>query len=137
MKKILIDSDVCLDSITGRYPYSIEAGQLLQSVEDRTMIGFISAESFSNMFYILRKLSSASKAIEQIKHLRSIVHVGHLKESTVDRALSSGWNDFEDALQHFCAVENSCDAIVTRNRSDFIQSEIPVYTPLEILDLIR
>lgn len=137
MEKILVDSDVCLDSITARYPFSVEADQLLQAVEDGLIVGVVSAESFSNMFYILRKLSSSAEAIEQLKNLRSIVQIGHLKPSTIDNALDAGWTDFEDALQNFSAVESNCDAIVTRNKSDYKQSTIRVLTPFEVLGNLK
>lgn len=134
MKKILIESDICLDTITGRLPFQNTADRILEYVEDGGVTGVVSAESFSNIFYILRKLSTSTQAIQQIKNLRSIVEVGTVKPSTVDSALASGWNDFEDALQHYCAVENSCDAIVTRNTADFKKSEIPVFTPVEFIE---
>lgn len=134
MEKILIDSDVCLDSITGRIPHSNPADRLFGHVEDGVVKGIVSAESFSNIFYILRKLSSAKMAIQQIKNLRLLVNAGAIHESTIDSALKSGWNDFEDSLQYFCSLENDCDAIVTRNSSDFQRSEIPVLTPTEFID---
>lgn len=46
-------------------------------------------------------------------------------------------SDFEDALQNFCAVESNCDAIVTRNKSDYKQSTIRVLTPFEVLRNLR
>ena len=134
MEKILIDSDICLDSITARLPYQKEADQLFEYIEEGMLTGIISAESFSNIFYILRKLSSSEMAIQQIKNLRLLVNVGIIQASTIDQALKSGWTDFEDALQYFCAKENMCDAIVTRNKSDFKKSDIPVLSPTEIIE---
>lgn len=129
MQRVLIDSDVCLDSITARVPYQTLADRLLYLAESGEIAGIVSAESFSNIFYVLRRLSNSRKAIQQIKNLRLIVQVGPIYESTVDSVLNSDWNDFEDALQYFCAIENNCDAIITRNNSDFKNSEIPVFTP--------
>ncbi len=130
----MIDSDVCLDSITGRIPYSNPANRLLEYVEEGEIEGFVSAESFSNIFYILRKLSSTKKAIQQVKNLRLLVNVGSIHESTIDSALGSGWSDFEDALQHYCSLENECEAIITRNVSDFKKSDILVLTPSDFID---
>jgi len=134
MKKVLIDSDICLDSITGRLPYQITANRIFEYIEEKTIIGIVSAESFTNIFYILRKLSTSQKAIRQIKNLRLLVEVGTIYDSTVDSALNSNWNDFEDALQHYCAVENNCDGIITRNISDFKESQIPVFTPILFIE---
>ena len=40
---------------------------------------------------------------------------------------------FEDGLQYQCALEESVDCIITRNKKDFFGSKIPVYTPDEFL----
>lgn len=131
--KILIDSDVCLDSITDRYPFSQDATRLLQLAEDNKVDAILSAESFSNMFYILRKLSSSKDAIVLLKKLRSIVNVGQVTQSVIDEALDSGWNDFEDAIQYNCAVIENCDFIISRNLPDFKQATLPVFTPPDFL----
>lgn len=134
MEKILIDSDVCLDSITGRYPYSVHADKILQLAEEKTIEAFVSAESFSNMFYILRKLSTSDMAINVLKDLRSVVGIATVDQAVIDSALNSGWKDFEDSIQHICAIERKVDAIVTRNKPDFGASKIPVYLPVEFLE---
>lgn len=135
MEKILIDSDVCLDSFTGRYPHSIYADKLLLSVEDGAVTGIVSAESFSNLYYVLRKFSSHKDAVNLLNELSTIVTVGTLTPDVVESALKSGWKDFEDALQHYCAINEGCEAIVTRNGSDFKNSKIPVYSPSEWLEM--
>lgn len=137
MKKILIDSDVCLDSITGRYPWSIHADKTLQLCEEKKLTGVISAESVSNIYYILRKLSTHQKALDQIKNLRLILKIGSISQSVIDKALYSGWKDFEDAIQYFCAVNEKCDAIITRNTSDFNQGKLSVYEPDEFLKIFN
>lgn len=136
MKKILIDSDVCLDLITVRYPFFQEANRLFSLVENGNFEGVISADSFSNIYYILRKFSNSSKAREQIKNLRKITNVGEIRTSSIDSALASEWNDFEDAIQHACAVENECDAIISRNKQDYKKAELPVLTAMEFLQKI-
>jgi len=51
--------------------------------------------------------------------------------------LESNFNDFEDAIQYFTAIENSMDCIITRNVDDYKKSIIPVYTPTELLKQIE
>jgi len=136
MTKILIDSDICLDSITARYPYSLNADKLLEAVEDGSLTGVVSAESLSNIYYVARKMESHQKAIELLNHLKQIVVIGTVTPEVVKQALSSGWSDFEDALQHFCAIWENCDAIVTRNKSDYKKASLPVYSPRECLKML-
>lgn len=131
--KILIDSDVCLDAITNRYPFSKDASRLLQLVEDKKIEAVISAESFSNMYYILRKLSSSHHALSVLKKVRSITGVGKVTQTIIDDALGSGWKDFEDSIQYHSALEENCEAIISRSNSDFKLASIPVFTPPEFL----
>ncbi|HKL14759.1 MAG TPA: PIN domain-containing protein [Balneolaceae bacterium] len=90
MDKILIDSDVCLDSFTGRYPFNVEADKLLLMVEDSLVQGIVSAESFSNMHYVLRKFSSSQTSFELLNQLKMIVSIGIVDSEVVTQALQSG-----------------------------------------------
>ena len=48
----------------------------------------------------------------------------------IEKALNSGFKDFEDALQHFAAINyGEIEVIVTRNVKDYKKSEIGVLTP--------
>lgn len=132
--KVLIDSDVCLDFLTGRKPHFYFASKLFNKVHKKDLRAVVSPDSFPNMFYILRRQYAMQKILPQLKLLRSLVRVLPLIESHIDFALDSGWNDFEDALQYFCAQEAKCDAIITRNVDDFSKSQIPVFTPFDFLE---
>ena len=52
-----------------------------------------------------------------------------MDKNVVLNALNSGFNDFEDALQNFSAIENGqIKIILTRNIKDFKKSELAVLT---------
>ncbi len=135
--KILIDTNICLDFITGRRPFFSDAKQLFEKLENSSLTAFASPDSFSNIFYILRKDYQQRKIIVKLKELRKLIFVGILSEKIIDLALDSGWKDFEDALQYYCAKENNCNAIITRNNKDFSKSALPVFTPLEFLEQFK
>jgi hypothetical protein len=66
--------------------------------------------------------------------LKLLVRVSAVSESEIQSALSSTFGDFEDAIQHFTAnAEGGISAIVTRNKTDYSASEIPVLSPDEFL----
>lgn len=44
---------------------------------------------------------------------------GHYETAIIDKSLSSGFTDFEDALQYNCALQSECGVIITRNVKDF------------------
>ena len=57
-----------------------------------------------------------------------------LTEDNVASQLESDWKDFEDDIQHHCAIEDFSDVIVTRNEKDYSKSLIPVLNPKSLLD---
>ena len=61
----------------------------------------------------------------------------NVDDSIIHKALESDFNDFEDAIQYFTAIENNMDCIITRNVNDYKKSIIPVYTPTELLKQIE
>jgi hypothetical protein len=52
-------------------------------------------------------------------------------------ALDAGFADFEDAVVHEAARQAGAAAIVTRNGKDFVRSELPVFSPAELLAAMR
>ena len=62
-----------------------------------------------------------------------MTNVSPVNEITVDEALSSQFDDFEDALQYYSAIQAKADMIITRNGKDFKHSKLPVMTAGEYL----
>jgi hypothetical protein len=69
-----------------------------------------------------------------LRKLESLVRVSAVREAEIQAALSSGFKDFEDAIQHFTAkAEGSILAMITRNESDYSPRELPVMSADEFL----
>ena len=135
IQRVLIDSDVVLDVATGRQPFVGESKPVLAHMEERRALGLVSAHSITTMYYILRKLGGADKALEFLTGLLVIVSVATEGHNEIVQALDSGIPDFEDAVQYQCARANGCSAIITRNTDDYRNAGIPVHTPREYLAL--
>jgi predicted nucleic acid-binding protein len=132
MKRVLFDTDVLLDFLFDRKPFSDHTLKLLLACQDKKMIGFITPVIFSNMYYILRQQASHVYVKEKLDVLLSILRVLSMSEQTVHLAINSSFKDMEDALQYFSALKNAnVDAILTRNTKDFKKSAIPVFLPSE------
>src|ERR1035437_5630608 len=55
-------------------------------------------------------------------------------DHTIKNAITSGFPDFEDSIQYFCALESKkIDVIITRNIKDYRHSELPVMSPGDFL----
>jgi predicted nucleic acid-binding protein len=132
MKRVLFDTDVLLDFLFDRKPFSDHTLKLLLACQDKKMIGFLTPVIFSNMYYILRQQASDFYVKEKLDVLLSILRVLPMSEQTVHLAINSSFKDMEDALQYFSALKNAnVDAILTRNTKDFKKSAIPVFLPSE------
>ncbi len=127
--KLLLDSNIVIDFLAKRQPYceSIEKLMLLGKTGDHEL--WISTTQANYIFYILGKGKKNSAYIvkEKMCKLKTFVRFCGLSENGFLNVLDSSWEDLEDACVHEVAVYLSADAIITRNKSDFTKSNIPVY----------
>jgi len=137
IKKIFIDSDVILDVATGRTPFVVFSNEALSIIESGLAVGVISSNSVTNIYYVLRKLSSSDKAKIFIKTIIKYISVIPIDHENVVKALESKFSDFEDGVQNYCALKNQCDMIVTRNIEDYKMSELKVLLPQEFIALYK
>ncbi len=129
MYKILVDTDVVMDFITKREPFDKEAAHLFNLADRKKVDLNVSSLCLNNIYYLLRKMSGHKKTLSILKILIEIVGVLSVDKQVVIKALNSKFNDFEDAIQHFSAVENgNIDLIIRRNLKDYNQSKIAFMT---------
>jgi predicted nucleic acid-binding protein len=134
MRDLFIDTDVIIDFLIDRKPFSREAAIIFTLIEQKKLKGFSSSLTFSNLYYVLRKIESHNRVISKLDSLSKMVGILKVEEQTIKNALASGFPDFEDSIQYFSAVDSKkIDVIITRNIKDFKKSEIPVMTPEDFL----
>jgi predicted nucleic acid-binding protein len=137
MTDLFIDTDVIIDFLIDRKPHSREAAIIFTLIEQKKLKGYASSLTFSNLYYVLRKFESHNKVISKLDCLSKILSILKVDEQTIKNALASGFSDFEDSIQYFCAVEyKKIDVIITRNTKDYKKSEMPVMTPGDYLKTI-
>ncbi|MFP9100804.1 PIN domain-containing protein [Flavobacterium sp. RHBU_24] len=130
MKHILIDSDVIIDFLIDRHPFSEHAISIVALCEKQIIKGYITPLIIANAYYILRKGNSHTAILDQIKRLLSIIDVAEINKDSILQALNSDFKDFEDALQNFSAERNgNISIIITRNVKDYKKSALAVFTP--------
>ena len=135
--KILIDTNVVLDLILEREPFVESAIALFEQIERGNLDGYIAATSITNIFYIIRKTEGREVALAAINRLLIGLRFCAVDRHTVETALRVGLTDFEDSIQLACAIQNQLDGIVTRDRKDFVGSNLPIYSPTELLNQIK
>ncbi len=133
MINILLDTNIVLDLLAAREPFYAEAAELFSLADKKSIKLSVSALSFANIHYILSKFINDQEARKILRNFKVIVSVLPLDEKIVDLALNSDFKDFEDSIQYFTAIENAQKLIVTRNKSDFKHSKIPIMTAGEFI----
>jgi predicted nucleic acid-binding protein len=132
--KLMIDSNVFLDVLLDRQPYAEASASLLSLCENKKLIGFLSATSAIDIFYIVRRaLHSNAEAYKALGHVLDIAKVCSVTNEDVLQAYQRQAADFEDCLLATCAQSNGCDYIVTRNLKDFSGCGIEAREPAEFL----
>ncbi|MEG4342421.1 PIN domain-containing protein [Microcoleus sp. A003_D6] len=122
--KVLIDTNVIVDVALEREPFYAQSDRILTFVEEAQIQGYVSASTFSDLFYIIRRDKGRDWTLEFLRQLATFCQVATVDNSVISIALTCHFKDFEDAIQYSTAVINLIDAIVTRNPRDF-----PVTTP--------
>jgi predicted nucleic acid-binding protein len=134
MTNLFFDTDVILDFLTDRKPFSREAAIIFTLVDQKKLKGYASSLTFSNLYYILRKIEPHKKVISKLISFSKIVTILNIGEQNIKDALDSGFTDFEDSIQYFSAIDcKKIDVIITRNTKDFKNSTLPVMTPGDYL----
>ena len=138
MKKLFIDTNIIIDLLARREPF-YDASADLFSLADKKIIELnISSLTIANTSYILLRQINSNKAKEILRKLRLIVNILPLDDKIIGVALNdNSFNDFEDGLQYFTAIENNQDLVITRNLKDFKASKLPVMTARQFLESFK
>lgn len=137
MKTLLCDVNFVLDILFKREPFCAPAAALFEKVEERKLRGYLCALSFPTLYYILARSIKREKAAKALEKLRIVFQVAPVDERVIDQALTSDFKDFEDAVQYYAALRVNADALITRNKADFVAAKIPVMTPEEFLSSLH
>ncbi|MBW6490443.1 MAG: PIN domain-containing protein [Lentimicrobium sp.] len=130
MDKVFIDTDVIIDFLTDRKPYSMEAAKIFSLIDEKKITAYASSLSFSNLYYVLRKFGTHKKVIASLRELADLLEILKVDDDTIKSTLGSDFKDFEDAVQYFTALScKKTDCIITRNIKDYKDISLPVMTP--------
>ncbi len=128
-----MDTDVLLDVIGRREPHWRAASRVWTLAESGHLDGCISAISYNNIYYIVRRWGGRDRAKKALCLLRDVFATVDLTQKVLMQAMDAGLPDFEDAIQYFSAVHAGADFIITRNAEDFPRTGPTVMAPAEWL----
>ena len=132
--KAMIDTNVILDCLLKRTPFSEDARRIIDLAEEREYTGLVNASSVTDIYYILRKAIGRERAIEAVRTLLLILDVVDVTKSDLLSAMEINMPDYEDALVAGCAKRAKAEYIITRNGKDYISSPVPPILPDKFLN---
>jgi len=136
MKRLFIDTNIVIDLLSRREPFYEEAAYLFSLADKKIIELSISSLTVANTSYTLLRQTNSISAKEILRKLRLIINILPLDDKIIGIALNdNSFDDFEDGLQYFTAVENNQDLIITRNLKDFKKSDLPVMTAHQFLEM--
>jgi predicted nucleic acid-binding protein len=136
--RVFLDTNVLIDVLAEREPFYADSAGVWTLAENGRVIGLVSAVSFTNTYYIVRRLHDVKKAQRSMHLLRDIFQIATCDQQVINQAIDVKVKDFEDAVQYLSAVRASADCLVSRNPGHFpTAKECPVLTPAEFLSTYR
>ena len=131
---VLVDTNVAIDWLNDRKPWSDEAKPLWDSRDAGLIDLYLAASVLTDIFYILRKPLGNDGAKRAIERCLATCGLLPIDEVVIRKALSLAGHDFEDNVQIACTLLYPIDLIVTRNPDDFtLGITVPVVDPKEIV----
>lgn len=133
MMRVLLDTNVLLDSLLQRAPWHFEADEILRQAQPGVLELSVAALSLANLFYIGRRIVGTEQARADVRRVAQTFNILAVDRATILHADALPGADFEDNLQIATATNSALTAIVTRDTAGFTASQIPVWSPAELL----
>ena len=136
--KVVFDTNVILNAAMGRPGYE-EAQELIQAVVNEKISGLITANSITDIHYVVRKRLGEEAAREVIYNVLSLFDVAPVNGEICFEALNLAMGDYEDAVLAVCASHEGADYIATSDTGFISAEESPVKAllPVDVLEKIR
>jgi len=134
--KILFDTNIILDVLLNRKPFVELSANLVSSVENKTIEGYLCATTITTLDYLISTSRNRETAKIEIQKLLTLFQIADVNSTVLSMAINSGFTDFEDAVQYFSGKCSNVDGLVSRNTKDYKKVVLPIYTPDELWSII-
>lgn len=137
MMKYFIDTNILLDWLIPTNRFHTDATKLISCCINRTVDGFVSSHSLTDIFYISRKyFSLEDRRLFLILIVSNFTIVTESQNDFLSVLTDAGFFDLEDGLQIQCARNATVDYIVTEDSKGFSNSAIQAINIANALSLI-
>ena len=128
--KILIDTNIVIDALTSREPWSKSAEKIFIMAANNIVDMYITASAATDIYYLIRKYLHSTETARQIMgKLYSLAGILEVKGEELIDALASPITDYEDAVVEQVARRSGMECIVTRNQKDYEAGITKIFLP--------
>lgn len=133
MKKYFLDTNVLIDFLTERAAFGVHALHIFNKARLGEWELWTSDNAVTTTYYVIQQSIGEQSARKKLAKLLRYLHIQPIEKEDLESALYSKFKDYEDAVQHNCALKIAgVDGIITRNSKDFALSALPLYAPYEV-----
>jgi predicted nucleic acid-binding protein len=86
---------------------------------------------------LIAKVTDKAQAKQILQKIKPLIHILPLNDKIIQLAFASDFNDFEDAIQYYTALEYNITTLITRDLKDFKKASINVMTAQQYLGMGR
>jgi predicted nucleic acid-binding protein len=133
----VVDTNVVLDVLLDREPHAEHSERVFAAASRGAIRGLLGATTLATVHCIAARDVGERKARTYIEHLLSLFGVAPVTADVLQGALTLNLPDYEDAVLHEAGRRAGATAIITRDRAGFAKGRLTVYTPSEVIALVR
>lgn len=132
--KVFLDTNIIIDFYDKRGKFYYPAAIIFDLAYKGKIQIFVSATTFVNAFFLLKKSYERKDLYHSMQRLASWCEITDVDKNVIKKSLEEERKDFEDSVQYESSLPYDVDAIVTRNKKDFKDFASNVQSPEEFLD---
>jgi len=133
MRRVFLDANVLLDYLLARQPWDAQAAPLWTAIVEGSVTACTGVNTVLNVAYVARKNFDVQRMRVALRGLMDLMEIAGVEEAALRSALTSAITDYEDAVQHECALVAGAKCIITRDPKDFQNSSLPVFLPADFI----
>lgn len=131
--KVLLDTNIVLDLLLEREPFSADAKTIFTLIETKKIDGVLCATTITTLYYLISKQMNKIKTNKIIESLLSIFSVASVDKTVLLDSLKNSGTDFEDSVIYTSSKFSNVDIILTRDAKGFKKSTVSVMQTKEFL----
>ena len=136
--RVLIDTCIIIDALQQREKFYENAKTIFLLCANRKFDGYLSAKSFTDIYYITHKQMHNDKSTRTIlSKLCDLFDILDTTKTDISNAILSNISDFEDAVMVETAKREKMNCIVTHNEKNYINSSIPIFSPEKLVQKLN